>query len=70
MERKNEIGELFTTKEAAARMRISTDTLTVMALRGDIPSIKLGTRRGQRGGRRLFPVAEVEAWLQRNLKAA
>ena len=62
-----DIGPLLTTKEAAARLRMSTDYLIGLALRGEIPSIKLGSRPGQKGGRRLFPESEVAAWVLRNL---
>lgn len=70
MERSKDVGELLTTKEAAARMRVSTDFLTTLALQGKIASIKIGTRPGRRGGRRLFPESEVNGWLLRNLKTA
>jgi len=63
-----EIGALLTTKEAAARMRVSIDYLVTIALRGEIASIKLGTRPGQRGGRRLFPESEINAWLARHMR--
>ena len=65
-----DIGALLTTKEAAARMRVSVDYLVTLALRGEIPSIKLGTLPGKRGGRRLFPESEVNGWLARNLRSA
>ena len=64
------VGTLLTTKEAAARMRVSTDWLTNRALRGDIASVKIGSPVGKRGGRRLFPESEIEGWLSRNLKEA
>ena len=64
-----DIGALLTTKEAAARMRVSVDYLVTIALRGELASIKLGTRPGQCGGRRLFPESEVNAWLARNLRS-
>ncbi len=65
-----DFGTLLTTKEAAARMRVSVDYLVTLALRGEIASIKLGTKPGQRGGRRLFPESEINAWLARNLRTA
>lgn len=65
-----DIGPLLTTREAAARMRVSVDYLLTLALRGEIASVKIGTRPGCRGGRRLFPESEVNAWLTRNLRAA
>ena len=64
------IGALLTTKEAAARMRVSVDYLVTLALRGEVASLKLGTRPGQRGGRRLFPESEIEGWIARHLRAA
>jgi len=64
------IGPLLTTREAAARMRVSIDYLVILALRGEIESVKLGTPPGQRGGKRLFPASEVEAWIARHLRAA
>ena len=63
------VGNLLTTKEAAARMRVSTDWLTTRALRGDIASVKIGSAVGRRGGRRLFPESEIEGWLERNITA-
>ena len=65
-----QIGALLTTKEAAARMRVSVDYLVTLALRGEVASIKLGTRPGARGGRRLFPESEINGWLARNLRTA
>ncbi len=65
-----DIGPLLTTKEAAARLRVSTDYLIGLALRGEIASIKLGSRPGQRGGRRLFPESEINGWLVRHVRAA
>ena len=70
MERRKDVGELLTTKEAAARMRVSADWLTTQAQCGRIASIKIGTRPGQRGGRRLFPESEIEGWLSRNLRSS
>jgi len=67
---KRPVGTLLTTKEAAARMRVSTDWLTTQALRGGIASVKIGSPVGKRGGRRLFPESEIECWLSRNLKEA
>lgn len=67
---KKPVGNLMTTREAAARMRVSTDWLTTRALLGDIASVKIGTATGKRGGRRLFPESEIESWLSRNLKEA
>jgi len=64
-----EFGPLLTTREAAARMRVSRDFLTNLALREEIPSVKLGPPPGQRGGRRLFPASEIEAWIGRHLRA-
>lgn len=63
------IGPLLTTREAAMRMRVSRDYLINLALRGEIASIKLGTRPGERGGRRLFPASEIDDWVGRNLRA-
>ena len=64
-----EFSPLLTTREAAARLRVSTDFLNTLALRGEIQSVKLGPPPGKRGGRRLFPTSEVEAWIARHLKA-
>ncbi len=64
------VGNLLTTKEAAARMRVSVDYLIRLALRGEVASLKLGTRPGQRAGRRLFPESEIEGWIARHLRAA
>lgn len=64
------LGHLFTTKEAAARMRVSTDWLIVKAKTGEIASVKIGTPEGVRGGRRLFPESAIEAWLSRHLNGA
>ena len=65
-----DIGPLLTTKEAAVRMRISVDYLVTIALRGELASIKIGTAPGKRGGRRLFPESEVDAWLAGRLRSA
>ena len=65
-----DIGPMLTTKEAAARMRVSVEYLMTLALRGEIASIKIGTKPGQRGGRRLFPESEINAWLARHLRTA
>ncbi|MBP7127398.1 helix-turn-helix domain-containing protein [Myxococcota bacterium] len=64
-----DIGTLLTSKEAAARMRVSVDYLLGLALRGEVQSVKIGSRPGQRGGRRLFPESEVNGWIARNLRA-
>lgn len=63
-----DVGALMTTREAAARMRLSPYTVTVLALRGELASVKVGSAPGRRGGRRLFPVSEVEGWLSRRLR--
>lgn len=64
---KGSVGNLLTTKEAAARMRVSTDWLVRQAMSGEIASIKIGSAVGICGGRRLFPESEIEGWLERNL---
>jgi len=64
-----DVGPLLTTREAAGRMRVSRDFLTTIALRGELQSVKLGTRPGQRGGRRLFPQSEVDGWIAKRLRA-
>ena len=63
-----DIGRLLTTREVAQRIRMSPDFVTHLALTGEIASVKVGTRPGQRGGRRLFPESEIESWLARNLR--
>jgi excisionase family DNA binding protein len=65
-----DVGPLLTTREAAERMRVSRDFLTTIALRGELASVKLGTRPGQRGGRRLFPLSEVDGWIAKRLRTA
>lgn len=64
------IGPLLTTREAATRLRVSTDYLLTLALRGEVASLKVGTRAGQRGGKRLYPESEIERWLSEHLRAA
>lgn len=64
------VGALMTTKEVAARLRTTTDHVTRLALRGELPSLKLGTRPGKRGGRRLFPADEIERWIAAHVARA
>lgn len=66
---KQELGELLTTKQAAARMKVSADYLNKLALQGKIKTIKIGSLPGVRGGRRIYPESEVNKWLSQNLKA-
>lgn len=70
MSTQKDIGPLLTSHEAAARMRVSRDYLLTLALRGEIASIKIGTRPGCRGGRRLFPAAEIDRWIGSRLGRA
>ena len=70
MLRKEDLGELLTTKQVAERLKSSTDYVIRLALRGEIASIKIGSRPGAKGGRRLFPAREVERWLEAKLQRA
>lgn len=65
-----ELGPLMTTREVAARLRVSQDHVVRLALRGELPSLKVGSRPGQRGGRRLFLARDVDAWIAARVSRA
>lgn len=62
-------GAVLSLREAATRCGVSVWHFREMCRRGEIGSIKIGSGRGQRGGRRLIPESEINAWIQRNLQA-
>ena len=62
-------GVLLPLSAAAVRMGVSVWHLRDLCLKGSIASIKIGSKRGQRGGRRLIPESEIDAWIARNLRA-
>jgi len=66
----SDFGRMLTVKEAAPIAGVSSDYLRDLCLRGEIQSVKIGTRPGKRGGRRLIPESEVQNWIARNLRAA
>ena len=68
-EARQDFGAMLPTKEAAVRMGISIWHLRDLCLRGEMSSVKIGSRPGQRGGRRLIPECEINAWIARNLRA-
>ncbi len=63
-------GAMLPLKQAAARLGISVWHARDLCLRGEIASVKLGTRPGKRGGRRLIPESEINAFIERNLRRA
>lgn len=63
-------GALLSLKDAAPRMGVSVWHLRDLCLRGEIQSVKIGSRPGVRGGRRLVPESEINAWISRHLRAA
>lgn len=62
-------GRLVPLPEAAERLGVSVCHLRDLCLRGEMASVKIGTRPGKRGGRRLIPESELSAWVARNLRA-
>lgn len=73
MRTKNEridFGTMLTVKDAAQRLGISIWHLRDLCLRGDVASVKIGTRPGSRGGKRLIPESELASWISRNLRQA
>ena len=65
----NRYGVLLPLSVAAARLGVSVWHLRDLCRKGAISSVKIGSRRGQRGGRRLIPESEINAWIARNLRA-
>jgi len=66
----DDFGRMLTTAQVAERLGLSTDTVCKLILRGELPSVKLGTRLGQTGGIHRIPERCVNEWIARNLTTA